>query len=473
MTITSELLSLLKKAKGITHNSKEVKEGYIFFALKGIKHDGHLFVKEALEKKALAVVVETDIPLKRGRIIKVDSTRRALAESAHLFFGKPSEKLSIIGITGTNGKTTTAYILTEILSNAGEKTGYIGTVNYRIGKKVFLKEGQTTPDSILWHKTLKSMVKEGATHVVAEISSHALDQERVWGTKFDTVIFTNLSRDHLDYHKNMENYYRAKERLFTDYRYNLALVNSDDLYGKRLLKVLKGAVFTFGKKGYMKIENFRSDLSGSEIVLNFEGKRYTFKSNLVGGFQASNIAAAVLCAFKKGIKEEIIEKSLLNVKIPGRFEVIRSDRGFSVIIDYAHTPQAIYSVLETARKLTKGKLIAVFGAGGDRDKEKRPLMGKAAEKWSDVIVLTSDNPRSEDPKLIASDILKGIKSKEKVILELDREKAIKYALEIAREGDMIAILGKGHESYQEIKGIKYPFSDREIVLSILGGENAL
>ncbi len=471
MALPPPLLKLLRKARGITQNSAEVSEGYIFFAVKGSRHDGHKFVGEALRRGACAVVVEED--LKGERIIRVPSTRKALAESAHLFFGRPSERLKVVGVTGTNGKTTTVHILGSILSRAGFRAGLMGTVGYILGNKTFGK-GRTTPEAVLWHRTLRDMLREGATHVVAEVSSHALDQDRVWGTSFEAVVFTNLTRDHLDYHGTMENYFEAKCRLFTEYRYRFAVVNADDPYGKRLAERLGGKVFTYGREGDLSIRDFRTGFGGSEIRLAYRGKSFNFRCPLVGDFQAYNIAAAVLCALEMDLEEDAIAQALAEVKVPGRFEVYTADGGFLVVIDYAHTPDAVDNVLATVRRLSRGRVITVFGAGGDRDREKRPLMGSAAERWSDFIIVTSDNPRSEDPERIAEDILRGIRDRSRTEVELDRRKAIETALSYARRGDVVALLGKGHEDYQEVKGVKYPFSDREVVMSVLrGGRNAL
>ncbi len=466
MALPEKLRRLLKEARGITDDSKKVEEGFIFFAIKGTRFDGHDFVGEVLSKDPLAVVVEREVPVKDSRILTVESTREALGESASLFFGEPSRELKVIGITGTNGKTSTTYILEAILTEAGAKTGLLGTINYRIGKEV-LGSGRTTPDPITWHRTLREMRERGAEFVVAEISSHALDQKRVWGTRFDTVAFTNLTQDHLDYHGSMENYFRAKLRLFTEYAYRTAVVNADDPYGRRILREVDA--LTFGRTGRVKIEDFKTNLDGSEITVSYRGRVFTFKSPLVGEFQAYNLACGITCAFALGVEPDVVERALLKVHVPGRFEVIRSGREFVVVVDYAHTPDAMDNVLRTARRLAENRVIAVFGAGGDRDRTKRPLMGKVAERWSDLIILTSDNPRSEDPERIIGDILQGIEVKKKVLVQPDRRTAIKVALDIAGPGDLVAILGKGHEEYQEIQGVKYPFSDAGVVKDILSG----
>ena len=465
-----DLRLVLDRVGGITSNSKEVKKNYLFFAIKGTRYDGHNFVEEAVKRGAYAVVVEKPVRASIPVII-VEDTRKALGESAHYFYGEPSRKLRVVGVTGTNGKTTTTHIIEAILNEAGKDTGLIGTIYYRFKDKI-LGEGRTTPEPVLWHKTLKEFLNLGAKYVVAEVSSHALDQHRVYPTKFRAVIFTNLTQDHLDYHGDMESYYESKKRLFTEYESDYKIINADDPYGRRLAREVGGEVITYGKEGDLKILNFDTAFGGSKIEVEYRGKKYSFETNLIGDFQAYNLAAAIAFALEEVIEPEVIEKALKNVKVPGRFEVVYSNR-FAVVVDYAHTPDAIDNVLKTARKLTKGKLISVYGAGGNRDREKRPLMGEAGERWSDVLVITSDNPRDEEPEEIIKDILKGIKDKSKVIVEPDRKKAIERALKMAKEGDLVAVLGKGHETYQEIKGVKYPFNDAEVIKNLLGGDGCI
>lgn len=460
MALPDILLRTLREVKGITSDSREIKEGYLFFAIKGANHDGHDFVKDAFRKGAVAAVVEKDLPFEN--LIRVEDTKKALGESASIFFGEPSKKLRIVGVTGTNGKTTTTYLIEKILNTAGYKAGLLGTIHYRLGNRI-LGSGRTTPDQITWHRTLRKMLDLGATHVISEVSSHALDQERVWGTEFEAVIFTNLTQDHLDYHGSMESYFKAKERLFLDYNYRFAVVNADDPYGRRLSKEIGNRAITYGREGDLRIREFETGFNGSKLVLEYKGKNYKFFSNLIGDFQAYNLSAAVGYALEAGIDREVLQEALKDIYVPGRFEVYRSEKGFLVVVDYAHTPDAMDNVLRTVRKLAKGKVITVFGAGGDRDRSKRPSMAAAAEKWSDLVVVTSDNPRSEDPLRIIEDILEGIKDGSRVIVEPDRREAIYKAIHSAEEGDIVAILGKGHEDYQEIKGVKYPFSDSEVV----------
>jgi len=460
------LKEILSYAKGISSNSKEVREGYVFVAIKGTQVDGHDFVEEALQRGALYALVEREVGIKDPRIIKVEDTRKALGELASLFYGEVSKRLKIVGITGTNGKTTTTHIIESILNKAGIKTGLMGTIYYRLGEKIYEYEGRTTPDPIKWHSTLKAMWEEGASAVVCEVSSHALDQKRIWGTDFYMVGFTNLSQDHLDYHGTMEDYFLAKARLFEEYAYTYAVINEDDPYGKRLKAIAKNPR-TYGREGDLKILDFQTDFEGSRLRVEYEGKVYDFFSNLRGNFQAYNLSLGILVGFLWGLESQAIQEGIRQVQVPGRFETYKG-KGFVVIIDYAHTPDALEKVLRTARALCKNRLIVVFGAGGNRDRTKRPLMGKTAEAIADLIVLTSDNPRFEEPMAIIEDILSGIENKGKVLVEQDRRKAIELAISMAQEGDVILIAGKGHEDYQEIKGVKYPFKDSEVVKEVLG-----
>ena len=468
MAIPRELERALKEAKGLTQDSREVREGFIFFAIRGTRVDGHAFVSDALERGALYAAVEEGYAgegLPKERLIRVSDTRAALGESAHLFFGKPSEKLRVVGVTGTNGKTTVTYIIESVLRTAGVACGVMGTINYRAGNEVF-GEGRTTPDPLTWHSTLNEMLQKGVRTVVAEVSSHALDQKRVWGTEFHGVIFTNLTQDHLDYHKTMDEYFRAKARLFTDYRWQIAVINTDDEWGRKLSGFVERAV-RVGSHGEVRVEGFETGFSGSRIRMLWRDQVIEFESSLVGDFQRTNIALSVAYCLESGIEPGHIGEGLRTVHVPGRFEIIRSPGGFLVVIDYAHTPDAIDNVLRTIRKLSKNRVITVFGAGGDRDRGKRPLMGRIAGRWSDLVILTSDNPRSEDPDQIIEDISEGLDSSVPVVKEPDRRKAIEKALEIASSGDIVAILGKGHEEYQEVGGIKYPFSDRQVVEELL------
>ncbi len=474
MRIPEGLKELLRSARGLSFNSKEVEEGYIFFAIKGSSLDGHDFVEEAVKRGASAVVVEKEVNLpKEVPLFRVEDTRKALGLCADEFFKSPSKELKVVGITGTNGKTTTACILEAVInSSKGRVCGLVGTLEYRLGDSV-LGKGRTTPDAITWHRSLRLFSDYGAGWVAAEVSSHALDQHRVFGTRFHGAIFTNLTQDHLDYHADMEDYFAAKKRLFIDYESEIKVVNTDDTYGARLARELGKEAITYGKRGSFKIVEFNTSLEGSLLGLEYEGKLLSFKTSLVGEFQAYNLAAAIAYLLSAGFDESDIKRGIENLKVPGRFETYRRGE-VAVVIDYAHTPDAMENVLKTAKRLARGRVIAVFGAGGNRDRSKRALMGRTAESLADLIIITSDNPRWEKPEEIAEDILGGIRDRSRVLMELDRSKAIKEAVSRATKGDIVLIMGKGHEDYQEIKGIKYPFSDREVVLNILsGGRNAL
>ena len=467
------LFSLLPEAVDITDDSREVVENSVFFAIRGTKFDGHTFIGEVLKKKPLAVVVERDYTPPKGldfgrtKLVKVENTRRAFALACREFFGRPDERLKVFGVTGTNGKTSTTYILSAILNKVGIPCGVVGTVEYRFGERVFGK-GWTTPHPKVWFKTLKEMADSGAEGVAAEISSHALEQYRVFGTRFEGLIFTNLSREHLDYHLSMENYFRAKRRLFEEYRYRKGVANFDDPYGRRLVEEFHLRGFGFSEGSHYRVLNPISTLEGNTFELQtFDGRRYRVETNLRGGFQIQNLAGVLaLLDFLGWDLGEIIPLVGDLPQIPGRFEVV-VEKPFAVVVDYAHTPDALEKLLQTARGLKPKRVITVFGAGGNRDKTKRPLMGQIAERYSDLVVVTSDNPRWEEPREIIEDILKGVKDKDKVLVEVDRREAIRIALQMAREGDLVLIAGKGHENYQEIRGERYPFDDREVVRELL------
>ena len=467
------LFSLLPKAVDITDNSREVVENSIFFAIRGTKFDGHTFIGEVLKRRPLAVVVERDYTPPKGldfgktELVKVENTRRAFALACREFFRRPDERLKVFGVTGTNGKTSTTYILSAILNKLGIPCGVIGTVEYRLGERVFGK-GWTTPHPKVWFKTLKEMADSGAKAVAAEISSHALEQYRVCGTRFEGVIFTNLSREHLDYHQTMEGYFRAKRRLFEDYRYRKGVANFDDPYGRRLIEDFRLRGFGFSEGSHYRVLNPISTLKGNSFEFQtFEGRLYKVKTNLRGKFQVQNLAGVLALLDTLGWRlDEIIPLVEELPQISGRFEVV-VERPFAVVVDYAHTPDALEKLLQTARDLKPKRIITVFGAGGNRDRTKRPLMGNVAERYSDIVVITSDNPRWEDPRQIIEDILQGVRDKRKVLVEVDRREAIKKALKMAKEGDLILVAGKGHEDYQEVEGKRYPFDDRKVVRELL------
>lgn len=457
-----ELREVISRVRGVACDSRKVKPGYVFFAIEGNKVDGNLFIEEAFNRGAIFAVSEREHP--DSRVLKVSDIKSALASFCSEFYKSPCKELKLIGITGTNGKTTTTHIVEKILLNAGFQTGLIGTIGYKTSKRTYISSKLTTPDVLTLNRVLNLMRKDGARWVVMEVSSHALDQRRIEGCEFFAVGFTNLSRDHLDYHRDMESYFLAKARLFRDYKYEFALINSDDDYGKRLINLCKNPI-SFGKDGDLKILDFKTDFEGSKIKLGFRGQIFEFYSSLIGDFQAYNIAMGVGFGLLLGIEKDLIEIALREIKVPGRFETYRGD-GFVVVVDYAHTPDALKKLLLSARKLAKNRLICVFGAGGDRDRGKRPLMGDVASRYCDFCVITSDNPRSEEPKSIANDIIEGFRGKH-YTMELDRKIAINVAIELAKEGDVVVVAGKGHEPYQEINGVRYRFKDSEVVLEAL------
>ncbi len=458
--------------KDLSNSSKDVKNGYVFFALKGTNTDGHNFVEEAVKNGASAVVVQDEETGKKIRerypdvwVVLTQDTRKKQAEISRKFYGFPDKKIKIIGITGTNGKTTVSYLISQLIEKSGRKTGIIGTIDYRVGD-VVISEGRTTPDSIQWFKTLKQMGDLGAEYVVAEVSSHALDQMRIYGTEFSGAVFTNLSQDHLDYHKNMEEYFSTKEKLFDMLdRETPAVVNTDDIYGNRLYNRFKKNKNISGvgmqNSQDFKIEDIKLSEKGSSFFLLWKDKRIPVKTKLIGLFNVYNTALSISILLKMGFSPEFLSKASENLQpVRGRLERIDGN-GFSVFVDYAHTPDALKNVLQTLKDLKKGRLITVFGAGGDRDRSKRPLMGKIASELSDIVIITSDNPRSEDPLKIIEDIKSGIKGNNFEVIP-DREKAIKEAVYTASEGDIILIAGKGHESYQIVGKDIIPFDDLKV-----------
>ncbi|MCX7770332.1 MAG: UDP-N-acetylmuramoyl-L-alanyl-D-glutamate--2,6-diaminopimelate ligase [Proteobacteria bacterium] len=455
----------------ITDDSRNVNENDIFFAIKGVYKDGHDFIKD-IKVKFVAVVEryieEVDVPQ-----ILVKSTKKAFFNALELKYGLNLDKMPFVAVTGTNGKTTFTYLMESILKSAGKNPGIIGTVNYRCGSLV-KNATHTTPDMKTLFKIFDEFKKNNCDIVVMEVSSHALKQNRIGELKFDVALFTNLTPEHLDFHHDMEDYYCSKKILFEKHlkRDGLGIVNMDDNYGKRLhmelsdKRNIKG--FSFNIKTDYTCALLRMDLKGIELGIWSKEFSDIISSNLKGRFNAYNLCGAYISAKNLGIESEIIKEGLKGVRaIPGRLEEIPNDCGISVFVDYAHTPDALENVLSTIREFAKSRVITVFGCGGDRDKTKRAPMGKVASRYSDIIIVTSDNPRSENPEDIIEDIKKGIDFSKKVIIQPDREKAIKDAIYSARKGDIILIAGKGHENYQIFKDKTIYFSDQEVAKKIL------
>ncbi|QCX32584.1 UDP-N-acetylmuramoyl-L-alanyl-D-glutamate--2,6-diaminopimelate ligase [Caloramator sp. E03] len=459
-----------KDIESLAYNTSKVKKGSMFFCIEGFKTDGHIFAQKAVDSGAYAIVVSKDVEVKgNATIIKVKDTREAMALMSANFYGNVADTMNIIGVTGTNGKTTSTFMIKSILDAYNKKTALLGTIYNIIGSK---KEEakRTTPESMDLQEMFYNMKKEGIEYCVMEVSSHSLELKRVYGVKFKAGIFTNLTQDHLDFHITMENYFNAKMRLF-DWC-DVAVINTDDEYGKRAAKSIEGKVITFGIENEAQVmgENIVISEKGTNFNIKYEDKVLPISLNLPGKFNVYNALGAAAACIGIGIPIDCVKKGLESLEVvPGRSEKIISKKGFTIVIDYAHTPDGIVNILKTAREYTKGRLITLFGCGGDRDKTKRPLMGKAAGELSDFCIVTSDNPRSEEPMAIIGDILPGIDKTgcPYVIIE-DRKQAIKYAIENGKEGDVIVIAGKGHETYQILKDKTIHFDEREIVWELLG-----
>lgn len=464
----------------VQYNSKETRKGSLFVAIAGHNMDGHNFIREALDKGAIAVVYEKIRynPLNNENItwIGVNDSRDALAWIANRFYGSPSNGLHLIGITGTNGKTTTSYLIREILKKDGKKTGVIGTIKYLIDEDE-ISAKHTTPEALQFQHLLWEMLQKGIEYVISEVSSHALALKRVDYSSFEVAVFTNLSRDHLDFHSNMEDYFQAKKRLFTELlrEDGISVINIDDEYGKRLVKEVKGKKFLYSindEKADIYVEDYKLMFNGTEIRVSIDGESHLFKTPLLGIPNIYNVLSAISVALYLNVPLNTIKSALLNVKAPdGRFENIDEGQQFLVFVDYAHTPDALERLLKSVIKLREGighvgRIITIFGCGGNRDKGKRPQMGKIASELSDYVILTSDNPRWEEPRQIIREIEEGI-SKDNFIVVPDRSDALMIGICMCEKGDILIVAGKGHEDYQEIEGKRFPFSDREILRKLL------
>jgi len=447
--------------KGMEYDSRKIKDGDIFVALEGSISDGHKYIKQAIENGAKGILVskkvEPEFPVE---YILVKDLRKNLGKIASNFYGYPQKKLKIIGITGTNGKTTSTYLLESILGK--EKVARIGTVEYKIGDEV-IEAPNTTPESLDIVKMCKKAVEKGLEYLVMEVSSHALSLGRVDMLEFDVVSFTNLTLDHLDYHENMDNYFQAKRKLFTMLKDSKkSSINIDDIYGDRLYKEFGGYSYSLTKSADLtgKIVEFHSD--GQFVRLNLMGEMFEEKLAILGRYNLYNVLGVIGIALQLGIGKNIILEKLKDIKgAPGRFELVNCGQDYIVVVDYAHTGDALENILKSINELKKGRVITVFGCGGDRDATKRPIMGEIAQRLSDIAILTSDNPRTENPHLIIEDVKKGMNG-DHYLVEEDREQAIVKAIEIAQKNDIILIAGKGHETYQILGRKKIHFDDREI-----------
>jgi len=454
--------------KEVNIDSRKIGEGHLFMAMRGTQTDGHAYIPNAIEKGATAVLCE-DIPTEVNphvTYIQVADSEEAVGKLAHAFYGYPTEKLELVGVTGTNGKTTIATLLYKIFRLFGYKVGLLSTVCNYIDDEA-IPTDHTTPDPITLNKLLGRMADEGCKYAFMEVSSHSIAQKRISGLRFAGGIFTNLTRDHLDYHKTVENYLKAKKKFFDDMpKQAFSLTNLDDKNGLVMLQNTKSKTYTYslrsladfkGKVLESHVEGMLLDINNHEVAVHFIGK-----------FNASNLLAVFGAAVLLGKSEEDVLVALSTLyPVAGRLETIHSPNGITAVVDYAHTPDALVNVLASLQEVMngKGQIITVVGAGGNRDKGKRPIMAKEAAKGSDKVIITSDNPRFEEPQDIINDMLAGLDAKdmEKTLSIVDRKEAIRTACMLAQKGDVVLVAGKGHEDYQEIKGVKHHFDDREVL----------
>ncbi|HMQ68006.1 MAG TPA: UDP-N-acetylmuramoyl-L-alanyl-D-glutamate--2,6-diaminopimelate ligase [Ignavibacteria bacterium] len=460
------------KVTGINYDSRKVYEGNIFFAIKGFREDGSKYIKDAVNSGAGLIFTDSENEFNfETPVIKVSSIRKLMATVSGIFYNDPSSKIRLVGITGTNGKTTTAYLTRYLFEEAGYRSGLIGTIGYQTGERNS-ESKLTTPDSVEMNMMLDEMVRSGMDFCVMEVSSIALVMDRIYGLKFDTGVFTNLTSEHIDFHKNMENYFDAKKILFDDLNKDSAAIsNSDDDYGREILNDTGAKKFYYSVKTESDLRSFNEklSLSGLEFDVKWNGRTYRLRSNLAGRFNIYNILASVSTALRYDIDMEQIQKSLTDFKeVDGRYNRIKLPNGAIAVIDYSHTSDSLKKAIETSREIVNeekrnGKVITVFGCGGNRDKTKRPVMGGYAAELSDHVIITSDNPRSEEPMEIIREIITGIKKDKVYDIEVSREEAIKKAIEISNEGDIVLICGKGHETYQEVNGVRSHFDDKEMV----------
>ncbi len=453
----------------IENDNRKVSQGSLFICIKGYTVDGHDFAEAAVEQGAVAVLAERPLAL-NVPVIVVEDTRRAMAVLADAFYGQPSHKLHLIGITGTNGKTTTSHLIEKILADAGQATGLIGTMYTKIGD-MQLETKNTTPESLTLQRTFHQMVEAGVQTAVMEVSSHSLVEGRVHGTDFDVAVFTNLTQDHLDYHQTMEEYKRAKSLLFSQlgntYQYEkpkYAVLNVDDEASNMYMESTSAHILTYGidNKANLQAVNIHMSAKGTEFELLSPFGVHKVSIQLIGKFSVYNVLASLGAALCSGYPLERAIASLESVKgVAGRFELVQAGQEFTVIVDYAHTPDSLENVLKTIKQFAKGKISVVVGCGGDRDRTKRPLMAQIACEYSDRAIFTSDNPRSEDPSSILKDMESGVEGKDYEVI-VDRKEAIQQAVQGAHADDIILIAGKGHETYQIIGDKVFDFDDRFI-----------
>ncbi len=463
--------------KGIKMNSKEIKEGDLFIAIKGFSVDGHKYLENAIENGAIAIIIEEGFDLKTINlpenitVIQTKNSREALAICSANYYENPSQRFKLIGVTGTKGKTTTTFMIKEILEKAGKKVGLIGTIATYINGKKIKDSDRTTPESLELQQTFAEMVREGVEVVVMEVSSQSLKLHRVDGCAFDIVLFTNFSEDHIspNEHPDMEDYFNSKLKLFKMCK--TGIVNVDDLHGAKIPNLFPdNNITTYG------IDNFANMLAKDITITNsyvdfrvkITDRNERVKTCIPGRFSVYNSLAAICVAQKFGVSPEAVKEALEEVRVPGRSELVDNKFEIPIMIDYAHSPESLQSILQAVKSYTRGRVISVFGCGGDRDTSKRAIMGEISGKIADYTFITSDNPRTEDPQKIVNQIEEGIKkTKGKYIVIVDRIEAIKEAIKMATKRDIVVLAGKGHEPYQEINGVKHPFDERIIVKELI------
>ncbi|MEP6937941.1 MAG: UDP-N-acetylmuramoyl-L-alanyl-D-glutamate--2,6-diaminopimelate ligase [Chthoniobacterales bacterium] len=457
-----------RNVENVAYDSRRVQKNGLFVALRGEKVDGNQFIEQAIEKGASVIVTEREEKHPRATCVVVDDSRSALADLATAFYRVPARRLKLAAVTGTNGKTTTTFLLKHVCERAGMRCGLIGTVRYEIGERI-LPATRTTPESLDLQELLAQIADAGCKAAAMEVSSHALAQERIRGLEWDVAVFTNLTQDHLDFHGTMEKYFESKLRLFTDLAKQktktspVAVINADDRFGTQIIERMPKDVpiVTYGMnaRADFRASNYRMEHGGTSYRLDARGKSYLVRVPLIGRFNVANSMAALGAANSMGISlREAILSLAKSPQVPGRLELVPAKRQFQVFVDYAHTDDALLNVLKTLRELGPRKLIVVFGCGGNRDRQKRPLMARVADQHADFSIITSDNPRKEDPDAIIAEVEKGFRSDryEKIA---DRATAIARAIELAQPRDMVLIAGKGHESYQEFADHTIPFDD--------------
>ena len=463
--------------ENIESDSRKITKNGLFFAIKGFAVDGTDYINSAIENGAVAVVIEDEKDIKKINNINditialVPNIRKAMAISACNFYDNPSKKLKLIGVTGTKGKTTTTFMIKEILEKQGYKVGLIGTIANFIGEVCLGDSSRTTPESIELQKLFARMVEEKCQVAVMEVSSQSLKLDRVYGCDFDIGVFTNFSEDHISEHEHpdMEDYFKSKCKLFDMCK--TAFINVDDLYGEKLKKIIPCEFATYGIDNTCNL--LAKDITITNSYVDFRVKlterNERVKVDIPGRFTVYNALAAISIALKLGCSSDSIKEALLEIKVPGRSELVPNKKGLTIMIDYAHSPESLENILSAVKSYTRGRVISVFGCGGDRDTSKRAIMGEISGRIADYTIITSDNPRTEEPKLIVDEIENGIKkTKGKYEVVVDRIEAIKTAIKMAGKTDIIVLAGKGHEPYQEINGVKYPFDERKIVNDIIG-----